>query len=841
MDEYNPYADLYADFAGDLLGAGVAIFPAMAGASPGFLDDMGAIADFVISNTLDPAYEALAGKAGGVIRDAWTAVESAFHRLTWWVYSLFYGAFHNFVNTPTLIRFSHPDVMKSLSSHLFLSETFRMLVELMNYIRDQGLNWIRDRVHDALGFVSSGFGNLWGAIQNWVSAVGNWIRDRVHDALGFVGSGFGNLWGAIQNWVSAIGNWIRDRVHDALGFVGSGFGNLWGAVRDWVSQVGNWIRDRVREALGFVGSGFGNLWGAIQSWVSDVGNWIRDRVRDALGFAGRGFTNMADFVERQLSDFGTWIYDNVGRPLLTKIGEVGLAVIGGAQDVVGFFVDALQNVLIGPVQEIIATAEAKLAIPGKLIHGEYATLDEFFNDIVDPAPVILGALVGPIIIALIISFTTSLAMSTLLTPLLQRPIQEMQQRAGDRLMTLDDIHESWNRDFLPESAAVELLGRTGYGGLSLEAVKKLRYRLPPLTDLTRMAVREVFNPVQRLELTLDADYPDALTAPAKALGLEEIWARNYWAAHWDLPSPTQGFEMLHRNVIQPPELTALLKALDYAPVWRQRLQDISYNPLTRVDIRRMYRAGILQPPQVKRAYLDLGYNETNAEFNTQFTLTNYAPADLTTTERNRELTASHIRTSYRRHIITRDDALTRLIEIGYDAEESDFQLDLDDAQLAQNPTGDSTAPVRDLTTGALMEAYRERVLTRAQVTTELTVLGYAGNEITVLLSLEDLQVGRARRNARAADVREKYISRTSDYAAALAELTGIGIHPDHGANLLAEWGADHRRGERKLTVADVFRALNSNVFTTDQALQYLRRLGYNDGDAGVLMRLRTGG
>ncbi|GAH93918.1 unnamed protein product, partial [marine sediment metagenome] len=44
--------------------------------------------------------------------------------------------------------------------------------------------------------------------------------------------------------------------------------------------------------------------------------------------------------------------------------------------------------------------------------------------------------------------------------------------------------------------------------------------------------------------------------------------------HWSLPSPSQGFEMLHRGVIDEAELNMLLRALDIMPFWREKLTKV---------------------------------------------------------------------------------------------------------------------------------------------------------------------------------------------------------------------------------------------------------------------------
>jgi hypothetical protein len=103
-------------------------------------------------------------------------------------------------------------------------------------------------------------------------------------------------------------------------------------------------------------------------------------------------------------------------------------------------------------------------------------------------------------------------------------------------------------------------------------------------------------------------------------GLSEEWAERYWAAHWSLPSAQQGFAMLHRGIIEENDLTLLLKALDVMPFWRDRLVQLAFKPLTRVDVRRMYSLGVLNEAEVLDAYTDLGYSPERAGQMTEYTI-----------------------------------------------------------------------------------------------------------------------------------------------------------------------------------------------------------------------------
>ncbi|GAH81965.1 unnamed protein product, partial [marine sediment metagenome] len=120
-----------------------------------------------------------------------------------------------------------------------------------------------------------------------------------------------------------------------------------------------------------------------------------------------------------------------------------------------------------------------------------------------------------------------------------------------------------------------------------------------------MAVREAFTPAIAKKFGQYEDFPPDFEKYAGMKGLSKEWAERYWAAHWSLPSPSQGYDMLHRGIIDNKELFMLMKALDIMPFWRDKLMQMSYHLLTRVDIRRMYKAGVLTEAEVYESYLQV--------------------------------------------------------------------------------------------------------------------------------------------------------------------------------------------------------------------------------------------
>ncbi|KKM93178.1 hypothetical protein LCGC14_1211020 [marine sediment metagenome] len=180
---------------------------------------------------------------------------------------------------------------------------------------------------------------------------------------------------------------------------------------------------------------------------------------------------------------------------------------------------------------------------------------------------------------------------------------------------------AWQLRLDPQLGGLEdELRRTGVHPNYFDTYKTLAHPIPPINDLITMAVREAFTPEIASRFGQYEGLPPAYVEAAAKKGLTKEWAERYWAAHWTLPSVQQGFSMLHRGIIDQSDLGLLMRALDIMPFWRNKLMQLSFKPLTRVDVRRMHLLGTLDEGGVNRAYLDVGYNEHNAGLMTDFTV-----------------------------------------------------------------------------------------------------------------------------------------------------------------------------------------------------------------------------
>lgn len=201
------------------------------------------------------------------------------------------------------------------------------------------------------------------------------------------------------------------------------------------------------------------------------------------------------------------------------------------------------------------------------------------------------------------------------------------------------------------------LKRLGVHPEYLDVFKSLAYPVPPVGDMITMAVREAFSPDIASRFGQYDDYPQDLTKFAAMNGIDEEWAKRYWAAHWSLPSPQQGFEMLHRGIINHDELLILMRALDIMPYWRDKLIQAAYRTLTRVDVRRMYQLGVITEDEVYKSYQDIGYDEKNARRLTAFTVKQVIASQT-------GFTTTDVVTAYKNSLTNRQEAYNLLADLG---------------------------------------------------------------------------------------------------------------------------------------------------------------------------------
>jgi len=98
--------------------------------------------------------------------------------------------------------------------------------------------------------------------------------------------------------------------------------------------------------------------------------------------------------------------------------------------------------------------------------------------------------------------------------------------------------------------------------------------------------------------------------------------------------------------------------------------------LTRVDVRRVFKMGIIDREQVLRTYLDLGYDDEKAEWLTKFT-------EMQNTEQDRDLTKAEILSAYDKAIINQGLCREMLLDLGYSDDEVSILISVKDYQTVK--------------------------------------------------------------------------------------------------------------------------------------------------------------
>lgn len=362
--------------------------------------------------------------------------------------------------------------------------------------------------------------------------------------------------------------------------------------------------------------------------------------------------------------------------------------------------------------------------------------------------------------------------------------------------------------------------------------------IPGPTDLVRMAVREAFTDSIAAKYGYDADYPAAFPQNMALWGFSPEWSKYYWRAKWELPSPGMGYDMLHRGIIDAGTLDELLRVLDYPQYWREKLTRLSYNPLTRVDVRRMYKMGVLDRTVVKKTYQDLGYDAANAELLTRFTEVTYAPDAEDPLKDKKDMSTTLITACYKKGIVTRSQAAALLAAIHYVPTEIEFILALTDTERVVSTRPDFLAESQRDLVGIIETGYVKRTIDAGVTRKHLGMAGMTDDEISLRLFILDTHAQIEARAREIAVVGDAYKTRAITQVQVATELGRINVPATEQAKAIAEWEVERRIGSRRLTVKEYSDAYYMELLTIEEVTDSLRGLGYAEKDIPILLQLK---
>jgi len=394
----------------------------------------------------------------------------------------------------------------------------------------------------------------------------------------------------------------------------------------------------------------------------------------------------------------------------------------------------------GFIQPFLQTIPEEEIKPEQVRSEVRRILDGYINplrNVKAPLPVALMVILG-----LIVSVIPTI-LQTLFAPLLEKMVRQPGNKAfRPTLLAITEILEAHRRGIIPtKDERDEYLARMGLSQQLIDVLDRLQWYIPTAQDVIRFGVREVYTPRIAQQFGLFAEGDDVYEKAKKdldAAGVDKETFMKYWAAHWELPSITMGFEMLHRGIIDLETMKMLLRAHDVMPFWRDKIIQVAYSPFTRVDVRRMHKLGVLSDEELVRAYMDIGYDEEKAKKLAEFTIRyNADPENSEQTALDRELeefkklTKSDLLKGYRLGLFDENEVRSGLVQLGYSEESAEY--------LIQRENFDVTMDMTDRQVNIIKNYYLTGVWDKPKTIAELGKLALPAKYIDNLMFIWEFE------------------------------------------------------------------------------------------------------
>lgn len=550
---------------------------------------------------------------------------------------------------------------------------------------------IFEAINDMIGFLVEEFSAL---IETAITFIGDLTRDIIAVLEGFVSDALSFIQGvfddAIQGILDVVGD-VTTFLVDLFDSVLLELQTIIDAVIDFFTDLFTTVRDGISDIIGQAFTVVESITDAVTTFVTEVVDVVGNSLRDLLETIANLPDAISDLAEQLIQSAKVNIADPLTNLPVQMINDIVEAASGAPSTQSDKMQLDMLNLVFGtsPVIQSPETMREAIAkfMPENPIMKSLITLlvspfilIQLMSGIAQANSQIVlqeHALVNPYRLMEPADIVRARNFALIETPLATEWIRkwgytesaaDMILQIGKNVPPAGELVSWWHRQIIDTPEFESGLKKLAWTSTDIAHLKQAAFILPPIQDLITMSVREVFTPEIAEQFGQFEDFPQEFVRQAAKQGLTEQWAKNYWGAHWALPSMQMGFQMLHRKVISTIELQLLMRASDVMPFWRDKLEQISFSPLTRVDIRRMHKVGVLSEQDVNTAYHDIGYNDINAQRLTEFTLAINTASDDTDDEGLGSLTRNNIIAFFKDGIFSGQESIDLLTASGMSLE-----------------------------------------------------------------------------------------------------------------------------------------------------------------------------
>lgn len=348
---------------------------------------------------------------------------------------------------------------------------------------------------------------------------------------------------------------------------------------------------------------------------------------------------------------------------------------------------------------------------------------------------------------------------------------------------------------------LESMDKIGFTKEQAELLDTVVEPIPSVGDIIQFAVREVYSPEiakENRQYEGGKEVFDIAKPDIEAQGLSYDNFMKYWAAHWQLPSIGQGYEMLQRDMITHEQLDRLFVALDIMPGYVAPLKGISYSPFTRVDIRRMHKFGVLSEEDVFVAYAHNGFNPNVDGHLHENSNDAYACFECRT-----------------RSDVGRMTAFT----VAYNSDPIEEETTESDKRVRKE---------KELTKADILKGLRYRIISEDMAKTALYEAGYSEFESEYLVGIETYKIEEDKFDANLEAIHKSYVKGVLDKNETLAMLGPMNIAGALQEELFEQWDIEKIPKLQQPSRADILKFLKKGVIDKPTATEELEKLGYND-------------
>ena len=340
-------------------------------------------------------------------------------------------------------------------------------------------------------------------------------------------------------------------------------------------------------------------------------------------------------------------------------------------------------------------------------------------------------------------------------------------------------------------------------------VASMHQMLPTPSDLVHFMARDADDERVVEEFGYDEEFEDKYGAKmrywGKATGISDEVMRYHWRSHYQLISPTQGYEMLHRlrpgrvdyyreqlqalgdaevnlEAFTLPRLRRILGVADYAPGVRDYLAAIAFTPLRLVDIRNAY--GLRVPGVTKEWMID------------------------------------------------------QMMDRGLTRADAELSVGLVDRQIEAK----RRAPIRSFEQSllgqrlkAIMESYEDGLLDDQEAQEALINAGVSAEAAKSAIEIADMRYALSVVAEGARGIRSRLAGGDIDDGQARELLQGLGLGAQAANKKVDLWRIGMGERQQRATSERILRWARRGLITPREARERLRRLGWRDEELLVTM------